>query len=882
MMNSAFNPETCTWEIGWPGRVAKHDVVYLSPPSDPMQGMPIGNGDVGVLCWCEPSRIVMAVNKCDLWDDASFGRFHNWKAEEEEYSTTLRHAGRIIVDFNMPVFDLFYLSDFRGRISLADASLSFAAAGPLGSVAFRAFVSHDDGTICCETETNLKEDVPVEIYVERYGSRTFSHWYSLVNRDASIGLAGACSSADEDGTYITHKLTSGRFAVGCKVMDAGGAAVHYSKEHSHCAKATVSGNVGKKCAFVVAVTPPLESDPLGAVREKLDAAEKKGLVKLLTAHKKAWKTFWLRSLMEYGDDYLDNLWHLAMYYANSSQRGKYPGRFINGLWGWNRDVQPWDFYFHWNQQQIYWPLNAAGHHELLDSYLDYRFNSLPYAKEDARDIFGVDGAVVSDVCERRGYNSKSEFLNHTPVAQIAMDFWRQYKFTGDAAFLKNRALPYVLEAAKFFESLFEKGDDGKYHATESSGYEGWIKLRDCISELVCARVLFSTAIEALHEAGVDESRAEKWKDILDNLAPLPVINGRDRFLVEENGALKLARGIFKGDATDSDEVFAAGLGAKEGRMLTSFIPSDQAPAGPVGPCEMINALENPAAASPVSPPFGDLKCNDGIFPWVEFSTMFPSGLIGLSQGDSPQFKAAVNTAKLFGICGVGWDPTPIVLARLGLAREVAETLKLWPGRWQLYRNGFGHYGLMDLMRADAALRFRTNLVQDASLPEKERQEHRFPFPTWPFRHMGMEPMSVLACAMNESLLQSHDGVIRVAPAAFETQNARFTLHATGGFVVSSELEHGKPLWVFLVSRRGTNCHIENPWPRAHLYQNGRHIGSFGEGTIEFDTQEDDVFILAPEEVTSTSWQIVPVDYERNAAPKNSSRGDAFLGLPGMF
>jgi hypothetical protein len=589
--------------------------------------MPIGNGDIGVLCWCEDSRIVLAVNKCDLWDDARFGRFPNDYWTEDEQCTTLRHAGRIIVDFKLPVFDLFYLSDFRGRISLADASLGFAASGPLGSVAFRSFVSHDDGTICCKVEASLKEHVPLEIRVERYGSRTFSHWFALVNRDASAGLDGTCSSADEGGAYVAHKLTSGRFAVGCKVTDAGGARVHYSKEHSHCAKATVSGNVGKKCAFVAAVTPPLECDPLGAVREKLDAAEKKGMTKLLAAHKKAWKTFWLRSLMEYGDDYLDNLWHLTMYYANSSQRGKYPGRFINGLWNWSRDTQPWSFYFHWNQQQICWPLNAAGHHDLLGSYLEYRFNSLPHAREDARELLGADGAAVSDVCERRGYNSPAELANHTPVAQIAMDFWRQYKFTGDTDFLRDRALPYVLEAAKFFESLLERGQDGKYHAKEGTGYEGLIRLRDCISELVCARVLFSTAIEALGEAGVEEPRAEKWEDILDNLAPLPVIKAGEEFLEEENGALRLKRGAFKGDFTDSDGLFAAGFGIKEGRILTSFVPSDEPPCYSCDPCETIQTLENNRA--PCSAVKEDLKCNDGIFPWVEFSTVFPSGLFGL-------------------------------------------------------------------------------------------------------------------------------------------------------------------------------------------------------------------------------------------------------------
>ncbi|MCK4591405.1 MAG: hypothetical protein KAT86_06595, partial [Candidatus Latescibacteria bacterium] len=287
------------------------------------------------------------------------------------------------------------------------------------------------------------------------------------------------------------------------MVDKGELKTSTSIEHSHTSKITLSGEKEKKFSLMAAVTAPLSGDPVEVVKQKLANAKKQGKAALFETHKKSWKAFWLRSLMESGDDYLDNLWHLTMYYANASQRGKYPARMVHGLWAWSRDVQNWSFYYHWNQQPIYWPLNSAGHHDLIDSYLEYRFNSLPHAKRDAEELFKVDGAYVSDICDRRGYNSAahSHCLNHTPVAQIAMEFWRQYRFTGDIDFLRTRALPYLFEAAYFFESLFEKGRDGKYHAREGTGYEGWIKLRDCISELVYAKVLFSSAINALEEAG---------------------------------------------------------------------------------------------------------------------------------------------------------------------------------------------------------------------------------------------------------------------------------------------------------------------------------------------------------------------------------------------
>ena len=90
-MNWASDPKAGVWKISRHGRVAKHDVVHLSLRGDPMQGMPIGNGDIGLLCRCEDSRLIVPINRRDLWDGAEIGRLHNRQGDEEEHSTTLSH-----------------------------------------------------------------------------------------------------------------------------------------------------------------------------------------------------------------------------------------------------------------------------------------------------------------------------------------------------------------------------------------------------------------------------------------------------------------------------------------------------------------------------------------------------------------------------------------------------------------------------------------------------------------------------------------------------------------------------------------------------------------------------------------------------------------------
>ena len=64
---------------------------------------------------------------------------------------------------------------------------------------------------------------------------------------------------------------------------------------------------------------------------------------------------------------------------------------------------------------------------------------MPHAKKDASEFFNANGAFISDVTNRNGYNSLGQAENHTPVAEIALDFWRQYQYTGDKKFLNEKA-----------------------------------------------------------------------------------------------------------------------------------------------------------------------------------------------------------------------------------------------------------------------------------------------------------------------------------------------------------------------------------------------------------------------------------------------------------
>jgi hypothetical protein len=69
-----------------------------------------------------------------------------------------------------------------------------------------------------------------------------------------------------------------------------------------------------------------------------------------------------------------------------------------------------------------------------------------------------------------------------------------------------------------------------------------------------------------------------------------------------------------------------------------------------------------------------------------------------------------------------------------------------------------------------------------------------------------------AC-ITEMLLQSNGDAIRLFPCWPKDQNARFgTLRANGAFLVSAELNDGEVSGVAIVSEKGGDCAVVNPWP----------------------------------------------------------------------
>ena len=105
----------------------------------------------------------------------------------------------------------------------------------------------------------------------------------------------------------------------------------------------------------------------------------------------------------------------------------------------------------------------------------------------------------------------------------------------------------------------------------------------------------------------------------------------------------------------------------------------------------------------------------------------------------------------------------------------------------------------------------------------------------------------LPAVINECLMQSYDGQIRLFPNWDKASDASFrTLRARGAFLVSASLRDGEVQPVEVYSERGGICSVRNPWPGCRVQVEGLVRGNVKEGAeITFRTESGKTYILRP-------------------------------------
>lgn len=738
--------------------ISKHDLVFGSPVNDPIAGIPIGDGDTGSLIWFENDGIHININKTDLWDFSS-NQSDFLCSQEDEDLTSLRHGGELVIKFNSPCFDMIYQKDFEARLSLSDATMYLQSQTEFFNIKAECFASCANKVTALKCSFTVPEPENVNIKLTRWGSRNSWRWYAIYKRDSLAGLNGTRAHSDYNRLYITQELNGTFFCLGVAIVS--------DNEHSesvintHTASSQIKTD--NKGGFTLYWNISLGENTKQAKQktdEALSSALNVGFEELHRKHTDEWASFWNKSFVSIPHDYIENCYYLSLYYSNSECRGAYPPHFTNGVWGFYHDYLPWNYYFHYNMQHMYAPLEPSGHGELAENYYKLRRKGLENACRYAEEIKGKKGALYHDVCDCLGRYVNDNEENCTPGPEVAIAMYRHYRMNGDRAFLENVALPVMKKTAEFYLSILKKEDDGLYHTHNTSVYEGTPLLKDSITDLVTMKALFT----ALLNCGLCEEERSAYEDALVHLSDYNLVQMDDDEICDG----RLAYGIGKGKKRMGD-----------GRVFTVGIDSD---------------------GNPVRRSFGSQKQPFYGFPDTEMSPIYPSGVFGLKDKNSPLFPIMLDQIRLHPHpkdC-IQWCMMPIYMARMGMAEELYENIEQMISSWILFPNGFS----VDCPEGIEAMKnpLRYNYVNETTgKPSCYRL-------SYPFRHFAMEALPIVASAVCESLLQSYDGVLRICPAVLDDASVMFCLYGEDGFCVKANKEKEK-YRIIIENLHGNECFV---------------------------------------------------------------------------
>jgi len=231
---------------------------------------------------------------------------------------------------------------------------------------------------------------------------------------------------------------------------------------------------------------------------------------------------------------LEKVFDAARYAVLSSSGEVFPN--LQGIWT-GTSSPPWsaDFTLNGNVQCALSADLSGNLAECLEPFFQFLETHMAEFRDNARQLYGCRGIHVPSRASTHGLNNHFDatwpMTLWTAGAAWAARFYYDYAlYTGDREFLAKRALPFMREAALFYEDFLIEGADGKLLFSPSYSPENNPAnnpSQACINatmDVAAARELLTNLIAACATLGCDAEGVQRWQAMLNKL-PAYQING---------------------------------------------------------------------------------------------------------------------------------------------------------------------------------------------------------------------------------------------------------------------------------------------------------------------------------------------------------------------
>jgi alpha-L-fucosidase 2 len=223
---------------------------------------------------------------------------------------------------------------------------------------------------------------------------------------------------------------------------------------------------------------------------------------------------------------IGRMFDCGRYLLVSSSRPEGLPASLQGIWNGDYDP-PWacDFHNDENIQMNYWQALPGNLTEAALPYFDYYESSLPDYRENARAVYGCRGILAPISQSTHGMMHTGPWLNWTAGAGwLAALFYDYWLFTGDREFLEKRAVPFLREAALFYEDFLFEDERGKLTFSPSLSPENVPAVPgaslvsvNATMDVAIAKEALSNLCAACETLGIEQDGVRRWRKMLEKL-----------------------------------------------------------------------------------------------------------------------------------------------------------------------------------------------------------------------------------------------------------------------------------------------------------------------------------------------------------------------------
>jgi alpha-L-fucosidase 2 len=538
-------------------RLDDHNFIWTTPSRDATGSMPLGNGDLALNLWVEPSGdLLLLLAKSDAWDENSI----NLK------------LGRIRIKLTPNPFKPG--ENFRQTLRLKNAQIEIDAA----DAHLRIWVNANAPVIHIEADGDQPFEMEASLEVWRTAPRAIQTQTSDMfknlagkNADPHPTIVGPDQVLDGPANSVTwchhnercdpdpyevnlrlqglgHAIEQMHHPLQDRTFGASMLGANFTRTGLQNLRSTSPSTRHRLNIFALTLHPATPSQWLDTIQRQ--AAQP---IPPRADHDRWWRDFWTRSWLFITADSEENSAdafrvtqaYILQRFMNAAAGRTGPIKHNGSLFTVGNpddpDFRRWGgpgFWFQ-NQRLIYWPMLASGDFDLLRPWLEMYFQCLPLARLRTKSYFQHPGAHFpetitfwgAEVSSHYGWTpfeqrdhpeAESPYLKYywTGALELTLLMVEYFTYTADRDFARSRLIPFATAIIEFFDRHYARDPNGRIRFEPAQSLETWHEAINPLPEIAGLQYTLNRLLSLPPDLIPDQERI-RWQRMLSELPKIP-------------------------------------------------------------------------------------------------------------------------------------------------------------------------------------------------------------------------------------------------------------------------------------------------------------------------------------------------------------------------